>query len=122
MRDRRPFITYTVKNGDLIRTSILQKGAFRQSISPTGSFLELGDHEVAHALRGLGISRKPFMSRYAVERAAILPAGESWKKECAPWRATTARTGGESRRGIRAEEIALQREIPSGRAGLRGSG
>jgi hypothetical protein len=76
MRDKTPFITYSVKDGNLIRTVILQKGAFRQCFFPRGSFLALGDHEVSQSIRALGLSQRPIQSRYSVERSAILPAGE----------------------------------------------
>ena len=41
-----------------------------------GSFLELGDHVMADSIRGLGLSKRPLMTRYYVERGAILPLGE----------------------------------------------
>ncbi|HDH97073.1 MAG TPA: hypothetical protein ENF73_05040 [Proteobacteria bacterium] len=74
--DRRPLITYTVKDGDLIKTTVQQRAIFRVSFKPRGSFLELGDHEVADSLRDLGISTKPIQSRYALQRFGILPEGE----------------------------------------------
>jgi len=75
-KDRKPLVTYSVKAGDLIRTTIPQTGIFRFSLSAEGSFLELGDHSVARSIRDLGLSRKPLMSRYFLDRSGILPAGE----------------------------------------------
>jgi len=74
--DKRPLITYTVEGGNLIKTTVPQKAIFRVCFTPRGSFLELGDHEVADSLRELGISTRPIQSRYALERFGILPAGE----------------------------------------------
>lgn len=37
--------------------------------------LELGGHEIAHALRELGISPKPFLVMSYLEHRAILPPG-----------------------------------------------
>jgi hypothetical protein len=74
--DRKPLCTYSVKNGDLIRTVIPQQGSFRWRPRCRGSSLELGDHAVARFLRGLDLSPQPIFKRYFLERAAILPAGE----------------------------------------------
>ena len=74
--DKKPIVTFSVKDGQLIKTTIPQKGAFRQSVRPAGSFLELGDHPVSESIRGMGLSKKPMISKYYVERAGILPAGE----------------------------------------------
>ena len=76
LRDRKPIITLSVKNGQLIKTTIPQKGTCRTSLRPKDSFLELGDHEMAQSIRDLEISSRPLQSRYYVERSGILPSGE----------------------------------------------
>lgn len=73
--DRAPIRTYTVLNGDLVETEIPQHGTYRMSMRPKGARLSLGDHEVSRSIRDLGLSAEPFMTRYFVERAAILPEG-----------------------------------------------
>ncbi len=72
-----PLITYTVKDRKLIRTVIPQTGLFRDRLFPGESGLTLGDHPVAEELSTLGLAEKPFLARYALERAGILPAGEA---------------------------------------------
>ncbi len=75
LRDKKPLTTFSVRDGDLIKTAIPQKATKRISLMPGGSHLKLGDHPVAASIRNLGISNRPFMSVYFPERAGILPAG-----------------------------------------------
>jgi hypothetical protein len=75
MGDRSPIVTFSVKDGDLVRTEIPQRASYRMGLRPSGASLELGDHPVARSIRDLGLSPRPFMSRYFVERAGILPSG-----------------------------------------------
>ncbi|MBW1781581.1 MAG: acetoacetate decarboxylase family protein [Deltaproteobacteria bacterium] len=75
MRDRKPLVTYSVKQGDLIKTTIPQKGACRMALGPGGSHLILGDHPVSDSIRELCLAPRPLMSRYYVERSGILPSG-----------------------------------------------
>jgi len=75
LRDKKPLTTFSVRNGDLIKTVIPQTATKRISLMPGGSSLELGDHPVAESIRSLGISARPFMSVYFPERAGILPSG-----------------------------------------------
>jgi hypothetical protein len=74
--DRKPLVTFSVRDGELIRTVIPQKGTMRSALWPLGSFLDLGDHEVAGAIRELDVSPRPFMTRYYLERSGILPSGK----------------------------------------------
>ena len=67
---------HSVRDGDLIKTTILQRATFRWAPGGRGCALELGDHPVADHLRQLGIGATPIMKRYFVERAGILPVGE----------------------------------------------
>jgi len=76
VRDKKPLVTYSVLNGNLIKTVIPQTGSFRLSVSPKDSFLTLGDHPVAESFCNLGLGRRPLLSRCYLERSAILPAGE----------------------------------------------
>ena len=82
--DKKPIVTFSVRDGQLIKTVIPQKGAFRQSLKPTRSFLELGTHPVSESIRTLGISEKPMISKYYVERSGILPAGEVIETDVQP--------------------------------------
>jgi hypothetical protein len=75
-RDAKPLVTYSVKDGRLLRTSIPQRGTCRDAVRPSGSFLRLGSHPVADSIRALGLSERPFLTRHYLERAAILPEGE----------------------------------------------
>ncbi|MBW2455525.1 MAG: acetoacetate decarboxylase family protein [Deltaproteobacteria bacterium] len=74
-RERRPITTYSVKEGDLIRTVIPQRGTFRWWPRCKKSSLELGSHPVAQSIQDLDLSPVPVLKRYFVERSAILPAG-----------------------------------------------
>ena len=76
LRDARPLVTYTTKGTDLVRTAVPTQGIFQVSMRPRGARLELGDHDVAESLRALDVRKRPLMTRYYVERAAILPRGE----------------------------------------------
>jgi hypothetical protein len=84
LRDKKPLTTFSVKNGDLVKTVIPQTAIKRVSLMPGGSRLELGDHPVAESIRNLGISSRPFMSVYYPERAGILPSGTVIEKGVRP--------------------------------------
>ncbi len=75
LRDKKPMITYSVKDGNLIRTIIPQKSTFRLALAPEDSYLELGNHPAAQTIAGLDPAKKPLLSRYYIERSAILPEG-----------------------------------------------
>ena len=76
LRDRKPLVTYTVQEKRLIRTTIPQKGSMRLALRPKESSVEFGEHQVAASIRQLRLSDKPLISRYYMERCAILPKGE----------------------------------------------
>jgi hypothetical protein len=103
VRDRRPLVTYSVKNGALIRTTIPQVGTYRFGRAGGGSRLELGDHPVADSIRELGLSQTPFMARCYLERSAILPAGDE------------VETGVRPLDGFRGEEREGRLEVEYGR-------
>ena len=75
LSDRKPLVTYSVRDRNLIRTTIPQRGTCRNALFPKDSRLELGGHPVARELQALGLSSRPFLCRYYVERAGILPSG-----------------------------------------------
>lgn len=75
-RDSKPLVTYSVLDGKLIRTTIPHRSVYRMAVRSSGSFLELGDHVMADSIRALGLSKRPLLTRYYVERGAILPMGE----------------------------------------------
>jgi hypothetical protein len=74
--ERRPLVTYSVRDGQLLRTVIPQRGGYRWKLLPASAHLELGTHPLATQLRQLKLSRRPIMQRYFVERSAILPVGD----------------------------------------------
>ncbi len=75
--DRRPIITYSVKEGSLIKTEIPQSAIVRAAFGAGGSSLVLGDaHPVAASIRALGIDLRPVATRYFTDRVAILPEGK----------------------------------------------
>jgi hypothetical protein len=75
-RDSKPIITYSVLDGRLIRTTVPQRATYRMKLRPGSSSLELGDHQVATTIADLGLAKRPLMTRYYIERSAILPDGE----------------------------------------------
>ncbi len=75
MRDKKPLVTFSVKEGNLLKTTIPQRCTTRSAIKPKDAFLQLGDHPVSETIHALEISEKPFASRYYLERSGILPAG-----------------------------------------------
>jgi hypothetical protein len=83
--DRKPMITYSVKQGRLIKTKIPVFGLKRVSFLPWGSHVTWGNHPMADSVRALGLSAKPFMSMYYSERSAILPSGEVLESNVRPY-------------------------------------
>ncbi|MFZ5866972.1 MAG: hypothetical protein ACOYXY_13900, partial [Thermodesulfobacteriota bacterium] len=84
IRDSRPLVTFSVKDHNLIKTTIPQTGTYRFSMVPRGSYVEFGNHEVARSIQDLGLSSRPVLSRYYLERSAILPVGEVIEQEVRP--------------------------------------
>lgn len=76
MTDKRPLTTYSVKEGQLIKTVIRQYGIKRVGLLPQDAFVTYGNHPMANSIKALDISKKPFMSMYYTERSGILPSGE----------------------------------------------
>lgn len=84
VRDLKPLVTFSVREQTLIKTTIPQTGTYRISFYPRGSYLELGDHEVSQYIHELGLSPRPILSRYYLERSAILPSGEAVEEGVRP--------------------------------------
>jgi hypothetical protein len=83
--DRKPIVTYSVKDRELIRTTIPQVALARTALGAGGSALVLGDtHPVAWSLRDLGVGSRPLLTRYYVERSAILAEGEVIERDVRP--------------------------------------
>jgi hypothetical protein len=83
--DRRPLITYSVKDGDLIRTRIPQTMLTRTALGARGSSLALGEtHPVAQSIKALGVDPRPLMTRYHLDRSTILPEGEVLERGVRP--------------------------------------
>ncbi len=83
--DRRPAITYSVRDRALVRTTIAQRAIARMALGAGGSSLVLGDtHPVARSIRDLGIDTRPILTRYFLERTAILPEGEIIERDVRP--------------------------------------
>jgi hypothetical protein len=68
-------VTFSVKEGNLLKTTIPQRCTTRSAIKPKDAFLQLGEHPVSETIHALGLSERPFASRYYLERSGILPAG-----------------------------------------------
>jgi hypothetical protein len=84
LKDNRPLITYSVRDGDLLKTTIPSRAVYQLGFKPGLGTLELGDHEVADQLRELDISTTALVTRNYLSRAGILPAGEPIAQADAP--------------------------------------
>lgn len=76
IKDNRPLITYSVRDGELLRTTIPSRAVYQIGLSPGSGTLELGDHSIADQLRDLDISTTAFVTKNYLSRCSILPAGE----------------------------------------------
>jgi hypothetical protein len=71
------FHSYTVKEGQLLRTLIQIRGEFGIARFRGGASYTLGDHPIAGELRGLGIGKTAVERRYLTDVQSMLhPAGE----------------------------------------------
>lgn len=75
-RDKKPLVTFSVKDKNLIKTTVDQVGVCKKCFVTSGSFLKLGSHPVAEGIKALELSENPLQTRYYLERSGILPAGE----------------------------------------------
>lgn len=77
IRDLRPLVTFSVRDGALIRTTIPIYAVYQLGLRPGSGALILGDHPVADQLRSLDLSPVAVATRNYLVRYAILPAGEA---------------------------------------------
>jgi hypothetical protein len=71
------FRSYTVKEGQLLRTLIQTRGEFGIARFRGGASYKLGDHPIAGELRALGMGNKAVERRYVTDVQSMLhPAGE----------------------------------------------
>jgi hypothetical protein len=75
-KDDRPIITYSVLDGELLKTTVPSCAVYQMGLSSGLGTLALGDHEIADQLRGLDISTTAFVTWNYLTRCGILPAGE----------------------------------------------
>lgn len=76
-KDRKPLTSYSVKDGNLIKTVIKNRGNRWISLKPNGAWITFGDHPVAESILTLDISEKPLAGFYYTERFGVLPSGET---------------------------------------------
>ena len=76
LKDFRPLITYSVLDGELLKTTVPVRAVYQVGLKPDAGTLELGDHAIADQLRSLDISTSAVLTRNFLARSAILPAGE----------------------------------------------
>lgn len=77
VKDNRPLITYSVRDGELLRTNIPTRAVYQVGLAPGSGTLELGDHPIADQLRDLDVSTTALVTKNYLTRCSILPAGES---------------------------------------------
>lgn len=71
------FYTYTVKNGQLLRTLIQTQGQYCITRFPGGASYTLGDHPIAEELKTLGMGKTAMGRIYAPQLQSLLhPASE----------------------------------------------
>jgi hypothetical protein len=76
IKDNRPLITYSVRDGELLKTTVPSRAVYQLGLRPGSGTLVLGDHEIADQLRSLDISTMAIVTKNYLTRYAILPAGE----------------------------------------------
>ena len=77
LKDNRPLITYSVLNGQLIKTVVPSRSVYQLALTPGAGKLELGDHEIADELRRLDVSATSIATKNYLTRYGILPAGDA---------------------------------------------
>ncbi|MFA5787330.1 MAG: acetoacetate decarboxylase family protein [Actinomycetota bacterium] len=75
--DKRPLVTFTVREGELIRTVMPWRAVYQMGVGRRmGGSLVLGDHPVAEELRALALSSSASFTKSYLAHAGILPEGE----------------------------------------------
>ena len=77
IKDNRPLITYSVLDGELLKTTVPTRAVYQLGLAPGSGTMELGEHPVADQLRELDISTTALVTKNFLSRSGILPAGES---------------------------------------------
>lgn len=76
LKDNRPLITYSVRDGELIKTTVPSRAVYQLGLAPGSGTLELGNHEIADQLRSLDISTTAVITKNYLTRYGILPEGQ----------------------------------------------
>jgi hypothetical protein len=76
LKDNRPLITYSVLDGQILKTTVPSRAVYQMGLKPGSGVLELGDHPIADELRELDVSSTAFVTKNYLSRYGILPAGE----------------------------------------------
>ena len=76
IKDNRPLITYSVRDGELLKTTVPSRAVCQVGLTPGSGTLELGDHAIADQLRDLDISPRAIITKNYLTRCSILPAGK----------------------------------------------
>jgi hypothetical protein len=76
VKDNRPLVTYSVLDGQLLRTTVPTRAVYQLGLGPRSGRLELGDHPVAEELRRMGVSGTALVTKNYLARFGILPAGD----------------------------------------------
>ncbi|MCL7453644.1 MAG: acetoacetate decarboxylase family protein [Anaerolineae bacterium] len=76
LKDNRPLVTYSVRDGELLRTTVPSRSVYQVGLTPGSATLELGDHEIGRQLQALNISTTGVLAKNYLTRSGILPAGE----------------------------------------------
>jgi len=76
IKDNRPLVTYSVRDGNLLRTVVPSRAVYQVGLTPGCGVVELGDHAIADQLRGLDLSPTALATKNYLARYGILPAPE----------------------------------------------
>lgn len=74
--EARPFRTFTIKNGKLLRTTIQTQARYQVAHGRDAARLELGDHPYGREIAALRPGRTPLEARWMSEMQSILPAAD----------------------------------------------
>lgn len=77
IKDNRPLITYSVRDGRLLKTVVPSRAVYQVGLTPGCGVVELGDHAIAHQLRDLDLSSTALATKNYLARYGILPAPEA---------------------------------------------
>jgi hypothetical protein len=76
LKDNRPLVTYSVCDGQVLRTTAPSHAVYQVGLLPESGTLELGDHPVANDLRQLEVGTSTWLTKNYLTRYGILPPGE----------------------------------------------